>query len=70
MQQAQEDIARKKEQAREEIEREEQKAIRRVHDEVVSLAYETSKSILQREVSDEDDKKMVDDFVHDLMEKK
>lgn len=70
MQQAQEDIARKKEKAREEIEREEQKAIRRVHDEVVSLAYETSKSILQREVSDEDDKKMVDDFVHDLMEKK
>ncbi len=70
MQKTQEDIRKRREQAQKEIEREEEKAVKRIHDEVVDLAYETSRSILQREVSSEDDKKLVDDFVSDLLEKR
>ena len=56
--------------AQEDIKREQEKAIKEVHDEVVDLAYETTKTILNREVSSKDDKKMIDDFVNDLIEKR
>ena len=64
------EIALKRLQAQEDIKKEQEKAIKEVRDEVVELAYEATKNILDREVSSKDDKKLVDDFVKDLIEKR
>lgn len=70
LEEAKKELAVKRMQAQEDIKREQEKAIKEVHDEVVDLAYETTKTILRREVSSSDDKKMIDDFVNDLIEKR
>lgn len=67
---AKQELAVKRMQAQEDIRREQEKAIKEVHDDVVELAYEATKTILNREVSSKDDKKMIDDFVNDLIEKR
>ena len=64
------EIASKKLQAKEDIKKVQEKAIKEIHDDVVSLAFEATKSILDREVNQNDNKKMVDDFVKDLIEKR
>ena len=63
-------LQEKRLQAQEDIKKEQEKAIKQVHDDVVSLAYQATKSILEREVNEEDDKKLVDEFVSDLIEKR
>ena len=63
-------IQEKRLQAQEDIKKEQEKAIKQVHDDVVSLAYQATKSILEREVNEDDDKKLVDEFVSDLIEKR
>ena len=40
------------------------------YDEVVDLALEASKTILSREVSSNDNRKLLDEFINDLSEKK
>jgi F-type H+-transporting ATPase subunit b len=70
LEEAKKELAIKRMRAQEDIKREQEKAIKEVHDEVVDLAYETTKTILNREVSSKDDKKMIDDFVNDLIEKR
>lgn len=64
------EIANKKMQAQEDIKKEQEKAIKEIHDDVVTLAFEATKSLLNREVNEEDNKKMVDDFVDGLIEKR
>lgn len=63
-------LQEKRLQAQEDIKKEQEKAIKQVHDDVVSLAYQATKSILEREVNEDDDKKLVDEFVSDLIEKR
>lgn len=64
------EVSLKKLQAQEDIKREQEKAIKEVHDEVVELAYEATKNILNREVSNKDNDKLLNDFVDDLIEKR
>lgn len=66
----QQEIAAKQAKASEDLKRETEKAIKSVHDEVVNLAIETSKSILEREVNVKDDDTLVNELVNNLMEKK
>lgn len=63
------DIAMKHAKASEDIKIEQEKALKELHDDVVDLAFEATKSILGREVNDKDNKNLVDSFVDDLMEK-
>ena len=64
------ELMQKRQEASEDIRKEQEKAIKQVHDDVVDLAYETSKTILKREVNTKDDQKLIDDFVSDLIEKR
>lgn len=68
--QTRKEIALKRLEAQEDIKKEQDKAIKQVHDDVVSLACATSKEILKREVNIDDDQKLIDDFVSDLIEKR
>lgn len=63
------ELASKRAKAQEDIEHEHEKMLKELHDEVVDLAFEATKSILDREVDKEDNKKLVDSFVDELMEK-
>lgn len=67
---ANKELAIKQAEASANIEKEKEKAIKSVHDEVVSLAIETSKSILNREVNVSDDDIAINSLVDDLMENK
>ena len=64
----QQEIANKRAEAVENLRKEQEKAIKSVHDEVVNLAIEASKSILEREVNISDDDKMINSLVDDLMD--
>jgi len=64
------DIQQRHARAVEDLKKEQEKAIKQVHDDVVDLAIETSKSILERKIEVSDDKKLIDDLVDELMEKK
>lgn len=46
-----------------------ERAIQECHDEVVSVAIEASKAVLGREVNEEDNKRLLKDFVKDLEDK-
>ena len=70
IEQTNQEIAQKRIQAEEDIKKEQEKAIKSVHDEVVDLAYVTSKEILNREVNQDDDKRLIDQFVDELLEKR
>ncbi len=64
------DIAAKRMQAQEDLELEKNKALKEMHDDVVDIAMEATKNILNREVTETDDKHLLDDFVDDLIEEK
>ena len=57
-------------QAQQDIEKEKQKAVQEVHDDVVNLALEASKTLLTREVNSSDNQKLLNDFVDELTEEK
>ncbi len=57
-------------QAQQDIEKEKQKAVQEVHDDVVNLALEASKTLLTREVNSLDNQKLLNDFVDELTEEK
>lgn len=67
---AKKDLEIKRIRAEEDIEKEKQKALQEVHDEVVNLALEASKTLLNREVNSQDNQKLLDEFINDLAEKK
>ena len=64
------DVANKRAKALEDIEVAKNKALKDMHDEVVDIAIEATKNILNREVDVNDDKAMLDNFVSDLIDKK
>ena len=57
-------------QVQQDIEKEKQKAVQEVHDDVVNLALEASKTLLTREVNSLDNQKLLNDFVDELTEEK
>ena len=57
-------------QVQQDIEKEKQKAVQEVHDDVVNLALEASKTLLTREVNSSDNQKLLNDFVDGLTEEK
>lgn len=57
-------------QVQQDIEKEKQKAVQEVHDDVVNLALEASKTLLTREVNSLDNQKLLNDFVDGLTEEK
>jgi len=69
LEETQKEITAKHSKAQEDLKIEQDKALKELHDDVVDIALEATKTILNREVSKEDDKKLVDDFVKDLMNK-
>ncbi|MCF0117963.1 MAG: F0F1 ATP synthase subunit B [Bacilli bacterium] len=64
--QAQEDIRRNREEADEEIKKAKEKAIEDVHNEIVEVALTASKTILNREINDEDNRKLVEQFMKEV----
>lgn len=61
-------IENQKEQAHKDIEAERARMISEAHNQIVSTAIDASKQILGREVNEDDNKKMVDDFINQLSE--
>ena len=59
-----------KQKAKDEIKIEKEKALKEVHDQVVNLAIETSKSVLGREINEKDNAKMINELIDSLEEKK
>lgn len=64
------DIATKHQKAQEDIRIEQEKVMKEMHDDVVDIAIEATKNILNREVSSGDDKALLDNFVSDLIDEK
>ncbi|MBQ7275879.1 MAG: F0F1 ATP synthase subunit B [Bacilli bacterium] len=62
-------LAKTRAKAMEDIELAKAKAMKEMHDEVVDIAMEATKNILGREVNNNDDKALLDDFVSDLIDK-
>ncbi len=60
------ELSMKRAQAQLDLEKEKEKAMKEVHDDMVSIALSASESLLNREVSSSDNKKMLDDFVDNL----
>ena len=48
------------------IEKQKKQAYDEIHNAIVSVAIDTSEKILSREITDKDNKKIVDDFIKDL----
>ena len=67
---AKSDANREKEKAREEIALEIENKKKEIHDEIVDVALTASEEILNREISKEDNKRLVDEFVDDLKKEK
>ena len=61
-------IENQKEQAHKDIEAERARMISEAHNQIVSTAIDASKQIFGREVNEDDNKKMVDDFINQLSE--
>lgn len=61
-------IETQKEQAHKDIEAERNRMLSEAHDQILSTAIDTSKKILGREINEEDNKKMLDDFINQLNE--
>ena len=64
------EISLKHAKAQEDIRIEQEKAIKEMHDDVIDIALEATKNILGREVSEKDDKALLDSFVSNLIEEK
>ena len=52
--------------AQEDIEKAKQEALTDVHNEIVNVALEASKEILQREINEKDNSKLVEDFIKEV----
>ena len=52
--------------AKEEIQQEIEKSKDEIHEEIVNVALDASKKVLSREVSKEDNEKLIDEFIDDL----
>ena len=61
-----EQIRKMKLNAEEEIQKAKQEAIDEVHNEIVNVALDASKELLQREINEKDSKKFVEDFLKDV----
>lgn len=61
-------IETQKEQAHKDIEAERERMLNENHNKMVDTAIEASKQILSREINEEDNKKMVDEFINHLMD--
>ncbi len=64
------DIAARRIKAEEELEISKEKALKEMHDDVIDIAMEATKNILNRNISEQDDQKLLDDFVDDLIDEK
>lgn len=69
LEEANKDAEKAKIKAMEDIEIAKNKAMKEMHDEVIDIAMEATKNILNREVNANDDKAMLDDFVSELIDK-
>lgn len=63
---AQKEAEREKERALEEIEYAKAKAMKEIHEEIVSVALEASKQVIQREINEEDNLRLIDEFVKEV----
>ncbi len=61
-----EQIKRMKLDAEEEIKKAKQEAIKDVHNEIVNVALDASKELLQREINEKDSSKFVEDFIKEV----
>ena len=61
-----EQIRRMKLDAEEEIKKAKQEAIKDVHNEIVNVALDASKELLQREINEKDSSKFVEDFIKEV----
>lgn len=59
-------VAKMKIDAQEDIEKAKQEALTDVHNEIVNVALEASKEILQREINEKDNSKLVEDFIKEV----
>lgn len=63
------EMAQKRKRAEEEIEAERKQALADMKDEMVDIALKASENLLAREVKEEDNRRLVDQFIDDLEEK-
>lgn len=64
IEEAENDANKRRKQAEKDIENEKIKMEQEIHNEIVTGALEASKQILQRELSEEDNKKIIEDFLN------
>ena len=64
------ELALKRQEALKDLEKEKDKARKELYDEVVNLALDASKELLNREVDSEDNKKLVASFIDNLESEK
>ncbi len=67
--QAKEDADQEVKRAKAEIEQEIEKSKDEIHSQIVDVAFDASKKVLSREVKDEDNEKLIDQFIEDLKKK-
>lgn len=63
---AQKEAEREKERALEEIEYAKAQALKDIHEEIVSVAFEASKQVIQREINQDDNRRLIDEFVKEV----
>ncbi len=68
--QSKEDIAKMKERAQEEIRLKEEESLKAIHDEMVDVAIDASSELLKRNISTEDNKRLVQDFIKEMDKEK
>lgn len=66
LEEAQKEAEREKERALEEIEYAKAQALKEVHEEIVSVAFAASKQVIQREINEEDNRRLIDEFVKEV----
>lgn len=64
------EIELKKQKELKQIEIEKQQAIKESKEEIVNIAFEASKQLLQREINEKDDKKLLSNFVDEIIQSK
>ena len=63
---ANKEALRIKKNTEEEIKEAKEKAKKEIHDEIINVALDASSHILDREINEDDDKKIIDNFIDDL----
>jgi F-type H+-transporting ATPase subunit b len=66
LEEAQNEAEREKERALEEIEYAKAQAMQDIHEEIVSVAFEASKQVIQREINEKDNLRLIDEFVKEV----